>query len=208
MHICMQGTSGQLCSSSTTGGCASSPCVNGDCSNSPEDFTCLCWDGWTGVICDIPLYVDGCASDPCPFSATCVNLGQLGFYECLCPSTRSGPLCEFPRGCFPNPCGTGTCVGEGAPCICPAGTEPPYCDAPDPCEDEPCQNGGTCTAVDSGTDTSTSQVSRTLVQQTSAPIEQDFVCTCSECYEGSLCEEVLVSQSCPVSLPTLYACAP
>ena len=42
----------QLCISVDVNECASSPCVNGQCQDGINQYTCTCNAGWTGVNCD------------------------------------------------------------------------------------------------------------------------------------------------------------
>ena len=32
--------------------CASTPCVNGQCQDGINQYTCVCEAGWTGITCD------------------------------------------------------------------------------------------------------------------------------------------------------------
>ena len=32
--------------------CVPLPCANGDCFESENDYTCICYDGWQGANCD------------------------------------------------------------------------------------------------------------------------------------------------------------
>uniref|UniRef100_A0A158Q8R8 Neurogenic locus Notch protein n=1 Tax=Elaeophora elaphi TaxID=1147741 RepID=A0A158Q8R8_9BILA len=63
--------------------CASSkPCVNGECSNTFNDFECICEYGWIGKSCNER---DHCALSSCGANATCTNYN--GGYVCSSPAT-------------------------------------------------------------------------------------------------------------------------
>jgi hypothetical protein len=36
--------------------CASSPCINGECVDKVNGYTCVCDAGWTGTLCDVGQY--------------------------------------------------------------------------------------------------------------------------------------------------------
>ena len=36
--------------------CASAPCVNGQCQDEINQYTCICEPGWTGINCDISKF--------------------------------------------------------------------------------------------------------------------------------------------------------
>jgi hypothetical protein len=71
--------------------CASNPCLNGDCQDGQNEFTCLCYPGWTGVHCEIDI--DECESNPC-LNGACVD--DVNEYVCLCEPGFTGTNCETP----------------------------------------------------------------------------------------------------------------
>ncbi|KAH7727975.1 CRE-CRB-1 protein [Aphelenchoides avenae] len=72
----LQGTvSDDVCGSST-------PCKNGQCRNTFNDYVCDCRSGYMGQNC---TEVDHCARNPCPQGVSCVN--THGGYVCVGPAT-------------------------------------------------------------------------------------------------------------------------
>ena len=56
-----------------------SPCVNGQCTDKINNYTCTCEPGWEGRNCDINI--DECATNPC-VNGECVD--QINNYTCVC----------------------------------------------------------------------------------------------------------------------------
>ena len=71
--------------------CASSPCVNGDCNNGMNFYTCDCHVGWSGTNCDT-----ACEENPCNNGGTCVQI-DAATLECQCPFPFNGTFCEISK---------------------------------------------------------------------------------------------------------------
>ncbi len=108
---------------SDDGPCSPNPCVHGQCSENGADFSCSCFDGYAGSLCEgcdegyvlsglscVPEgSVNPCDPNPClDDSASCVETGSGG-YVCECPdglvyNAESGECEEYTDPCDPNPC--------------------------------------------------------------------------------------------------------
>ncbi|XP_072173130.1 uncharacterized protein [Diadema setosum] len=147
---CPEGFSGTLCDVTELLGCASLPCQNGaTCSDVGDNsYTCTCSSGYTGRDCETDI--DECSSQPCQNGASCQNLD--GGFNCVCPATFSGPLCEFFVPCGSGPCLNGaTCQntpnsahGTAFTCICPQDFGGALCEVQDFCGASPCPPGVPC----------------------------------------------------------------
>ncbi|CAB4023329.1 fibropellin-1-like isoform X6, partial [Paramuricea clavata] len=72
--------------------CANNPCMNGGkCSENGTSFSCLCPDGYTGRLCEIPI--PPCASAPCANGGNCSESGRS--FSCLCPDGYTDDRCEI-----------------------------------------------------------------------------------------------------------------
>uniref|UniRef100_A0A672HHJ6 Crumbs cell polarity complex component 1 n=1 Tax=Salarias fasciatus TaxID=181472 RepID=A0A672HHJ6_SALFA len=83
---------GPLCEEPADG-CASGPCLFGNCSSAPGGFRCECEAGYSGEQCE--LEVDVCENSNCSHGATCLKGFQR--YACLCPQNLTGQYCKLPR---------------------------------------------------------------------------------------------------------------
>ena len=95
--------------------CVSNPCVNGNCTDQVNNFTCSCEAGYSGDTCNgevnmcnfnfkmTSLFwcehityssenIDGCLSNPCQNGGVC-NDG-VNSYTCSCVSVYGGDHCE------------------------------------------------------------------------------------------------------------------
>lgn len=72
--------------------CASLPCGDHRCVNEIGDFRCVCSNGMTGKLCDVPP--DHCIENECKNDATCNNHDTD--YSCSCRQGYSGFFCEIP----------------------------------------------------------------------------------------------------------------
>ncbi|MEO1268459.1 MAG: hypothetical protein AAFX99_10185, partial [Myxococcota bacterium] len=107
--------------------CDPDPCINGDCVNGRQNFTCDCFPGFEGALCegetDACDPFPGTGITPCQNDGVCTDL-PVG-YDCECPDMYGGNDCEiFIEDCDPNPCiNGGTCdMPEGTyVCTCPEG---------------------------------------------------------------------------------------
>eukprot|EP00058_Branchiostoma_floridae_P026676 XP_002612167.1 hypothetical protein BRAFLDRAFT_88906 [Branchiostoma floridae] len=150
--------------SADTDDCAANPCVNGDCVDGENSYTCTCHSGYEGINCDKDI--NGCSPNPCHTEATCEDIPAPGTgAKCTCKpgfvgdGTSGGSGCK-PKdinGCSPNPCHTeATCEDIPAP-----GTDI------DDCAANPCVNGDCVDGVNS------------------------YTCTCFPGYEGTNCDKDL-----------------
>uniref|UniRef100_A0A914MPT7 EGF-like domain-containing protein n=1 Tax=Meloidogyne incognita TaxID=6306 RepID=A0A914MPT7_MELIC len=108
------GLFGRFCEIKAPNGCRDLPCQNGgscidyylNSSSTLQNnsFKCLCPDGWTGPLCELPWGY--CSENPCQNGGNCVtdNFNKNG-YVCLCPIGWSGINCENKiNNCLINPC--------------------------------------------------------------------------------------------------------
>lgn len=72
--------------------CLAEPCANGTCNNLINDFSCNCFEGWDGPICD--EYI-GCESDPCQNGGSCTQGGWYLICNCVFP--YNGTFCEISK---------------------------------------------------------------------------------------------------------------
>jgi hypothetical protein len=109
--------SGQLCNPENGNcddidECLSEPCMNGECIDGANQYTCQCAPGWTGVNCDVDI--DECESQPCA-NGNCID--GTNQYTCQCLPGWTGTLCDQPQSqtynCTDrNPC-TPENIGNG-----------------------------------------------------------------------------------------------
>lgn len=98
--------------------CSPNPCNNGNCVQSGQVFTCNCFAGWEGNICNERQNVNACSANPC-VRGTCIVDG--GSFRCQCPSDYIGQRCETYNACYSNPCKNGgSCsrIGRSFSCTC------------------------------------------------------------------------------------------
>uniref|UniRef100_A0A915MCX2 Uncharacterized protein n=1 Tax=Meloidogyne javanica TaxID=6303 RepID=A0A915MCX2_MELJA len=105
------GLFGRFCEIKAPNGCLDLPCQNGgSCidysSNTIHNnlFKCICPEGWTGPLCELPWGY--CSENPCQNGGSCVtdNLNEKG-YVCFCKPGWSGVNCEDKiNNCLINPC--------------------------------------------------------------------------------------------------------
>ena len=130
-----------------------SDCVEGACPDramckdlpGPDNFECLCRDGYKGDNCDITE--DPCSENgnPCFNGAVCRTLPQ-GRFTCECTEGWEGARCEVNvDDCLEQPCLLGancTDLVNDFSCDCPRGFSGKRCQEKiDLCETEPCVRG-------------------------------------------------------------------
>ena len=60
--------------------CDSAPCIDGTCTSEKQGFSCMCFDGFTGITCE--MTINYCTSlNPCSTDETCLN--NQGSYTCV-----------------------------------------------------------------------------------------------------------------------------
>ncbi|BFZ06350.1 hypothetical protein BsWGS_09389 [Bradybaena similaris] len=69
--------------------CVNVSCNNGNCTNTPANYTCVCNLGWTGDKCD--SVIDYCASVSCN-NGSCINTPTN--YTCMCNPGWMGDICD------------------------------------------------------------------------------------------------------------------
>ena len=125
--------------------CQASACVSDPCTGVSTcidqqggyAYTCMCPDGFTGVLCD--LEIDECLSNPCPNNSRCVD--GLALYTCVCDSGYTGDRCDIPDCGCSDP--------QLSVCVFAPNPNGPLryrCqrDADDDCSSDPCNNGSSC----------------------------------------------------------------
>ncbi|XP_078619195.1 uncharacterized protein LOC144886441 [Branchiostoma floridae x Branchiostoma japonicum] len=146
--------------------CAANPCVNGDCVDEENNYTCTCHPGYEGTNCD--KNINDCDGVYCENGGTCVD--DINDYSCECADGFEGEHCETDI----NECDGVTCENGGTcvdgindySCDCAGGYEGEHCETDiDNCDGVTCENGGTC--VDG---------------------INDFFCDCADGFEGEHCE--------------------
>ena len=72
--------------------CTGAPCENGgDCQQDTSTFTCVCLDGYSGLICQ--HNIDDCDPGPCQNGAECIDL--IDGYDCVCLAGFTGKFVTF-----------------------------------------------------------------------------------------------------------------
>ncbi|XP_078618169.1 uncharacterized protein LOC144885875 isoform X3 [Branchiostoma floridae x Branchiostoma japonicum] len=140
--------------SADTDDCAANPCVNGDCVDGVNSYTCTCHSGYEGINCDKDI--NGCSPNPCHTEATCEDIPAPGTgAKCTCKPGFVGDGTSGGSGCKPkniddcaaNPCVNGDCVDgvNSYTCTCHSGYEGTNCDKDiNGCSSNPCHTEATC----------------------------------------------------------------
>ena len=145
--------------------CVPDPCQNGVCRTAQGQLVCLCYEGYSGDLCEVT---------DCPF--VCENNGSCVGGACMCRQGYTGQYCEtYIPTCDANSCmNGGECIEdvvEGFRCLCTEGVTGRTCDMIISfCKENSCLNGGTCVDVDNG-----------------------FECDCPIGYTGQRCESIFDS---------------
>ncbi|XP_045199367.2 neurogenic locus notch homolog protein 1-like isoform X2 [Mercenaria mercenaria] len=213
-NTCQENTSQIVCSG------------NGRCTSAfnEKTFTCKCFDGFGGKMCDL-IYTDDnissvCEDNKCRNGGTCVTETSeklsinISTWKCECPPYVTGEYCEtILNQCKSSPCVNGVCVehAEGFQCYCVPGFHGKNCELEyNECLSNPCSNRGTCIdRVDRfecvcsvGYRGITCQDKIDMCQpnpchanSTCATIGDVFKCTCLNGFTGNLCDERMKSCS-------------
>ncbi|XP_071945103.1 uncharacterized protein [Antedon mediterranea] len=185
---------------------------------SPPEAVCFCTDEYTGDYCD--EVVDPCKSQPCLNGGEC-HMIDFSSYACSCTEAYFGSFCQVFEPCSSSPCNNGgTCNSFSVEqqealefvCECTKDYEGENCDdVVDPCKSQPCLNAGECVMIDSTTYTCkcsegylgdncgirnpcSSYPCQNGAVCTTGPGQQspiEFVCECTEDYEGEFCDKEL-----------------
>ncbi|XP_060113752.1 protein jagged-1b-like [Heteronotia binoei] len=130
------------------------PCENGGtCANKePDEYECLCPEGFQGRNCEnallpLPVAESTCSSDLCSNGGTCLR-GPSGFW-CICPPGWSGESCQNEvTDCLSEPCSHGgTCqnIPGDFKCSCPPQWTGKTCQIDvNECQTDPCLHAQGC----------------------------------------------------------------
>lgn len=99
--------------------CTSNDCVNGMCMDLWNDFSCDCFAGYEGDVCDVDI--DECEPNPC-LNGNCRD--AVANYTCDCAPGYEGKNCSEDR----DECASVPCM-NGATCV--DGINQFVCDCPD-----------------------------------------------------------------------------
>lgn len=145
--VCDTNWGGLLCDKDLNYCGTHQPCKNGGtCANTePDEYQCVCQDGFRGRNCDIVEHA--CLSAPCLNAGTCVE-DSTGF-SCICADGWTGHNCASAvQRCASSPCGRGsTCLEqpEGFQCVCAPGWSGRTCQLDiNECEAGLCVNARGC----------------------------------------------------------------
>ncbi|XP_052777788.1 von Willebrand factor A domain-containing protein 2-like [Mya arenaria] len=127
--MCANGWIGDNCEIIDIDECASDPCVNGTCLDGANRFSCNCFPGYTGTVCNEEI--DECAApSPCKNGATCHDL--IADFRCECVPGYTDKYCSTDIDeCASDPCqNNGTCQDRVNyfECLCPVGYYGWYCE--------------------------------------------------------------------------------
>ena len=148
---------------------------------SGENFTCECFAGFTGEVCDIALPPPSICDQIDCNNGICVTDVSGENFTCKCFAGFTGEVCDIalppPSICDQINCNNGTCVpdasGENFTCECFAGFTGEFCDIalppPSICDQIDCNNG-TCMTDVSG---------------------ENFTCECFTRFTGEFCDIAL-----------------
>ena len=173
--------------------CDSVNCNNGTCvaDDLGINFTCQCFVGWTGEVCDVPLppspsftLMPSPSPEPplsicdfvnCSGNGECIDLVEN--FECSCYVGWTGPECEDDIDfCQPDKfgncsqMGTDSCIDGNSThtCTCLQGFTGDLCSVDiDDCDPDPCFSNATCIDLPLGM----------------------FICECLPGFTGALCNE-------------------
>ena len=107
--------------------CFSQPCVNGQCVDDTNAYSCACDDGYTDVHCDTEI--DECSSNPCNSFQRCVD--AVNSFSCNCLDGYVGDDCSTEIDeCSSYPCVNGDCIDDVGfyLCSCHEAFGGPACD--------------------------------------------------------------------------------
>ncbi|CAG2112441.1 unnamed protein product, partial [Medioppia subpectinata] len=82
------GPNGCVAQTGTT--CTSNPCSHGSCIPSGNTFSCVCYAGYTGSLCD--QEINECVPNPCQNGGTCTD--QQNGFLCVCTDRYQGTTCS------------------------------------------------------------------------------------------------------------------
>jgi hypothetical protein len=118
--------------------CDTNPCVNGECEDCLNSYTCNCWTGWTGTNCDIDVTtvlacdMITCVQPTCPSGTMLTMLRDKNPEVGVCCETWTCAT-DTEDNCDPDPCnGNGECTDGIADytCSCYSGWTGATCDTP------------------------------------------------------------------------------
>ena len=147
-----------------TNECDSNPCVNGECLDTPGNYSCSCESGYEGRNGQIDI--NECHNGHRCVIGSCENIN--GGYRCICPNGYYGEYCQYDMDeCELHSCLHGRCLdGSGSyKCACDSGFTGMDCEQDiDECQISKICHHGECTNTAGG-----------------------YKCECSDPYHGKNC---------------------